>query len=145
MQRRVADAQHAEDIAAECVARAWQCFRATTPDKVRVLVWARIVARRLIVSHYRRRRFWRRETQDTHDLATAAVPEHEVAAQWLCEALARRLEAEDRCTLGLLRADVSIDDIAALRGITARAVRSSRGRIRAVAALLGNDSASLPP
>lgn len=135
--RRVHCAQDREDIAGECVVRAWHAFGETPTPWPLLWSWATKVARSIMLERLRRAQILVLEIDgEVVRLACVRNTEASLAAgvERLCGRLARDV---DRLALRMLAAGASLGDVARARNVSTRAVRASILRIRRLWAEVG--------
>ena len=137
MRRWVKTYQDAEDLAAQAVARVWSHLGARVPWR-EMWAWAVRVARRLLSNHRRDRGRERLKVCDLDSLAsTAPSIDWRLLTEDTMAQLRLYLPCREAETLSLLEAGAeSVGEVAAARGVSARAGRLSLQRLRAAAARL---------
>jgi RNA polymerase sigma-70 factor (ECF subfamily) len=121
------DTAAAEDITAETFLRVWAA--PASPRLETVQAWLLAIARNLFL--HERRRAWRSQALGEHDRSIDPAPA-EAREEWERVSAAVREMAEPDRTILLLRAEEELpwDDIAAVTGLTAAAVRVRAHRAR---------------
>lgn len=135
--RRIHCAQDREDIAGECIVRAWRTFGESPPPWPILWSWATRVARSIMLERLRRAQTMVVELQDELvRVACRCSPELSLAAEVsrLGDGLSRDI---DRLALQMLASGASASDVAHARGVTVRAVSASISRIKRRWAELG--------